>query len=115
MAMWVVVALATWPWRDVLLYRADWTWGGAILMFACGLYIYSQSGKNFSAKQFGGLPEVHGRSREQRLATDGIRSRVRPPADSPHFAEPMPWRAQTRLARCFVPSAILLPNPTATL
>src|SRR5260370_9116120 len=98
MAMWVVVALATWPWRDVLLYRADWTWGGAILMFACGLYIYSQSGKNFSAKQFGGLPEVHGRSREQRLVTEGIRSRVRHPVDLARLWEPPPWGVGTGLA-----------------
>src|SRR5260370_34859451 len=98
MAMWVVVALATWPWRDVLLYRADWTWGGAILMFACGLYIYSQSGKNFSAKQFGGLPEVHGRSREQRLVTDGIRSRGRHPVYLAHLSAMMAWGVGTGLA-----------------
>src|SRR5260370_2210545 len=98
MAMWVVVALATWPWRDVLLYRADWTWGGAILMFACGLYIYSQSGKNFSAKQFGGLPEVHGRSREQPLVTHGIRAPVRHPLYLAHLAESLPWPVGTVLA-----------------
>ena len=105
MAMWVVVALATWPWRDVKLYRADWTWGGAILMFACGLYIYSQSGKNFSANQLGGLPEVHGRSREQRLVTDGIRSRVRHPVYLAHLSEMMAWSVGTGLALCWALTA----------
>src|SRR5271166_3174336 len=59
-AIWAILALVTLPWRSVLLYRTDWAWIAAILPFVCGLYLYSQSGKNFSAKQFGGLPEVHG-------------------------------------------------------
>ena len=33
-AMWVVVALVTRPWRDVLLYRADWAWCAAAVLFA---------------------------------------------------------------------------------
>src|SRR5216684_328384 len=37
MAMWVVVALVTRPWHDVLLYREDWLWSAAALLFACGL------------------------------------------------------------------------------
>src|SRR5260370_13424061 len=78
MAMWVVVALATWPWRDVKLYRADWTWGGAILMFACGLDIYSPSGKNFTAKQIGGLPGGPCIDRGARLRTAGIPATCRP-------------------------------------
>src|SRR5260370_23026235 len=96
MAMWVVVALATWPWRDVLLYRADWNWGGAILMFACGLYIYSQSGKNFSAKQLGGLPEGHGRRREQPLVPAGTPARVPPPVYLPPLSQMMAWSVVTR-------------------
>jgi len=74
-------------------------------MFACGLYIYSQSGKNFSAKQFGGLPEVHGRSREQRLVTDGIRSRVRHPVYLAHLSEMMAWSVGTGLAVCWALTA----------
>src|SRR5260370_10577821 len=98
MAMWIVVALATWPWRDVLLYRADWTWCGAFFMFALRLYIYSQSGKNFSAKQFGGLPEAHGRRREQRLVNDGIPLRVRHPGYVPHLSEMNAWHLGNGLA-----------------
>src|SRR5216684_1248416 len=37
MAMWVVVALVTRPWHDVLLYREDWLWSAAALLFACGM------------------------------------------------------------------------------
>jgi protein-S-isoprenylcysteine O-methyltransferase Ste14 len=84
-AMWAAVALATRPWRGIVLYRSDWTWAAATLLFLCGLYLYSQSGKNFSAKQLGGLPEVHGGNREQRLVTEGIRSRVRHPVYLAHL------------------------------
>ena len=106
MAMWVVVAAVTRPWRGILLYRADWTWGAAALLFACGLYLYSQSGKNFSAKQLGGLPEVHGSNREQRLVTDGIRSRVRHPVYLAHLCEMLAWSAGTGLAVVLGPDGI---------
>jgi protein-S-isoprenylcysteine O-methyltransferase Ste14 len=99
-AMWVVVALITRPWRDTL-YRADWAWGVAAPLFACGLYVYSQSGKNFSAKQLGGLPEVHGGNREQRLVTNGIHSRVRHPVYLAHLCEMLAWSVGTGLAVCW--------------
>src|SRR5271166_1652138 len=57
-AMWIGLALITRPWRGVFLYRADWPWAAAVLLFASGLYLYRQSAKNFSAKQLGGLPEI---------------------------------------------------------
>jgi protein-S-isoprenylcysteine O-methyltransferase Ste14 len=100
MVMWAVVALVTRPWRGVSLYRSDWGWIAAALLFASGLYVYSQSGKNFSAKQLGGLPEVHGADREQRLVTDGIRSRVRHPVYLAHLCEMLAWSAGTGLAVC---------------
>jgi protein-S-isoprenylcysteine O-methyltransferase Ste14 len=100
-AMWAVVALATRHWRGVLLYRADWTWGAAALLFICGLYVYSRSGKNFSVEQLGGLPEIHGGNREQRLVTDGIRSRVRHPVYLAHLCEMLAWSAGTGLAACW--------------
>jgi protein-S-isoprenylcysteine O-methyltransferase Ste14 len=106
-AAWIVVALLTWRWQSIALYRADWTWrwGVAALLFAGGLYIYSQSGKNFSAKQLGGLPEVDGRNREQRLVTDGIRSRVRHPVYLAHLCEMLAWSAGTGLAVCWLLTA----------
>ena len=101
MAMWVVVALVTRPWQGILLYRTDWAWGAAALLFVCGLYVYSQSGKNFSAKQLGGLPEIHGANRDQRLVTDGIRSRVRHPVYLAHLCEMLAWSVATGLAVCW--------------
>ena len=101
MAIWIVVALATRPWRNILLYQANWSWGAAAPLFICGLYIYSRSGKNFSAKQLGGLPEVHGGNREQRLVTEGIRSRVRHPVYLAHLCEMLAWCVGTGLAVCW--------------
>jgi protein-S-isoprenylcysteine O-methyltransferase Ste14 len=99
--MWVVVALVTRPWRGVLLYRADWTWGVAALLFACGLCVYSLSGEGFSSQQLGGLPEIHGANREQRLVTDGIRARVRHPVYLAHLCEMLAWSVGTGLAVCW--------------
>jgi protein-S-isoprenylcysteine O-methyltransferase Ste14 len=105
MVMWVVVALMTRPSRAILLYRSDWGWIAAVSLFASGLYLYSQSGKNFSAKQLGGLPEVHGGNREQRLITDGIRARVRHPVYLAHLCEMIAWSLGTGLAVCWALTA----------
>ena len=101
MAMWVVMALITSPWRHIVFYRADWPWIPAVVLFACGLYLYSQSGKNFSAKQLGGLPEVHSENREQHLVTEGIRGRVRHPVYLAHLCEMLAWSLATGLAVCW--------------
>ena len=105
MAMWVVFSLVTRRWADVLLYRAQWTWGVAVLLFACGLFIYTQSARNFSARQLGGVPEIHGLQREQRLVTDGIRARVRHPVYLGHLSETLAWSVGTGLAVCWALTA----------
>lgn len=105
MAMWVAVGLITGPWRSIVVHRSEWTWLAAALLFACGLYIYTQSGKNFSAQQLGGLPEVHGGNREQRLVTDGIRARVRHPVYLAHLCEMLAWSLGTGLGVCWALSA----------
>lgn len=108
MTMWVVMAMISAPWRGVLLYRASWTWVIAALLFAAGLFVYSRSGKNFSAKLLRGLPEVHGRNREQRLVTEGIRSRVRHPVYLAHLCEMLAWSVGTGLAVCWELTAFAL-------
>jgi protein-S-isoprenylcysteine O-methyltransferase Ste14 len=100
-ATWVAVALCTRPWRNLLLYESNWAWIAAALLFVCGLYVYSESAKNFSAKQLAGLPEVHGGNQEQRLVMDGIRSRVRHPVYLAHLCEMLAWSAGTGLAVCW--------------
>jgi protein-S-isoprenylcysteine O-methyltransferase Ste14 len=107
-AMWVVMALITSPWRHIVLYRADSPWIPAGVLFACGLYLYSQSGKHFSAQQLGGLPEVHGKNREQRLVTEGIRGRVRHPVYLAHLCEMLAWSLGTGLAVCWALTAFAM-------
>jgi protein-S-isoprenylcysteine O-methyltransferase Ste14 len=101
MIMWVAVTLITLPWRQVELYQVPWAWLPALLLFTCGLYLYSRSGKNFSAQQLGGLPEVDGANREQRLVTEGIRARVRHPVYLAHLCEMLGWSLGTGLAVCW--------------
>ncbi|PYX26626.1 MAG: hypothetical protein DMG80_21170 [Acidobacteria bacterium] len=100
-AIWAAMSLVTARWRNFALYRADWGWGLAVPLFALGLFIYSRSGKNFSAKQLGGLAEVHDSNREQRLVTDGIRARVRHPIYLAHLCEMLAWSVGTGLAVCW--------------
>jgi protein-S-isoprenylcysteine O-methyltransferase Ste14 len=101
MAMWAAMAVITAPWRRISLYRVDWLLVPAVLLFVMGLFIYSRSGKNFSAQQLGGVPEVHGANREQCLVTDGIRARVRHPVYLAHLCEMLAWSVGTGLAVCW--------------
>lgn len=106
--MWITVALITRPWHRTLLYQADWPWSMAILLFVCGLYVYSQSGKRFSAKQLGGVPEVHAGGGNQCLVTDGIRSRVRHPVYLAHLCEMLAWSIGSGLAVCWYLTAFAI-------
>jgi protein-S-isoprenylcysteine O-methyltransferase Ste14 len=100
-AMWATVALVTRPWRHISLYTSDWTWIPAVFLFAAGFLLYAKSGSGFSAKQLGGLPEIHAGNRDQRLITDGIRSRLRHPVYGAHLCEMLAWSIGTGLAVCW--------------
>jgi protein-S-isoprenylcysteine O-methyltransferase Ste14 len=100
-AMWIVMALITRPWHSITIYQTLWSWAPAILLFAAGVFLYSHSGKNFTAQQLGGLPEVHSANRDQRLVTEGIRSRVRHPVYLAHLCEMLAWSTGTGLAVCW--------------
>lgn len=100
-AMWIVFALVTTPWRHIVLYDTLWSWLPAIVLFVTGLYLYSQSGKHFSRAQLGGMPEVLPGHREQRLVTTGIRARVRHPVYLAHLCEMLAWSIGTGLVVCY--------------
>jgi len=99
--MWVLGGLVTFPWRHILLYRAGWGWVPAAVVFAIGLWVYKRSGVEFSARQLGGLPEVLDNLSEQRLATSGIRNRVRHPIYLGHLCEMLAWSMGTGLLVCY--------------
>src|SRR5579885_2178373 len=73
--MWIVAGLVTVPLRHVPIYSNRWTWIPAAALLAVGFRIYWLALKGFSAQQLGGLPEVMGQHKEQRLVTSGIRAR----------------------------------------
>jgi protein-S-isoprenylcysteine O-methyltransferase Ste14 len=100
-AMWFVVGLVTYPWRFVVLYLSIWTSTPALALFITGFWIYRQSGKHFSPKQLGGIPELLPNHREQQLATSGIRARVRHPVYLAHLCEMLAWSLGTGLAVCY--------------
>lgn len=97
MAMWAAMGAISWRWREVAFYTTPWTWIPAVPLFASGLWLYFQSGKEFSAKQLGGLPELLPGHREQRLVTSGIRARVRHPVYLGHLCEMLAWSLGTGL------------------
>jgi protein-S-isoprenylcysteine O-methyltransferase Ste14 len=111
-AMWAIAALATRPWRHVALYSAVWTWGPAVLLFAIGLAFYAKSSQGFSAKQLGGLPEIHGGNRAQQLVTHGIRAHVRHPVYLAHLCEMLAWSMGTGLAVCWALTAFAIATGT---
>ena len=106
--MWVGVAVLTGRWRSLALYSTPWSWLPAALLFAVGMFIYKGSGANFSWAQLGGLPEVRDGSREQRLVTTGIRSRVRHPVYLGHLCEMLAWSVGTGLIVCWFLTAFAI-------
>lgn len=108
LAMWAIVILATRPWREVMLYFFAWAWLPAMLLFAAGIALYSASRKGFSAKQLGGIPEIHGAQPDQRLAVNGIRARVRHPVYLAHLCEMLAWSVGTGLAVCWALTALAI-------
>lgn len=99
--MWIAVAAITALWRQVALYEKVWMWIPAVVLFAIGIWLYSQSGRNFSGKQLGGIPEVMPGQHEQRLVTSGIRQRVRHPVYLAHLCELVAWSLGTGLLVCY--------------
>jgi protein-S-isoprenylcysteine O-methyltransferase Ste14 len=99
--MWVVIGLATTPWRQVTLYEHDWTWIPAVALLTVGIWLYAQSGKHFTGKQLGGIPEVMPGQREQQLVTSGIRAHVRHPVYLAHLCEMLAWSIGTGLVVCY--------------
>jgi protein-S-isoprenylcysteine O-methyltransferase Ste14 len=103
--MWVVVAGMTVKWRDILVYENTWAWIPAAALFGVGLILYKRSRHQFTMAQLGGLPEVLGGG-EQRLATTGIRARVRHPVYLGHLCEMLAWSVGTGLAVCWILTAL---------
>ncbi len=113
--MWMVAGAITVSWRGLTFYTAAWTWLPAVLLFLVGLWIYRRAGAGFSAAQLGGLPELVSRHGEQRLATSGIRARVRHPVYLGHLCEMLAWSLGTGLVVCYGLTAFALVSGAAMI
>ncbi len=107
-AMWIIIAALTAPWRSAAIYSTPWTWLPAALLFTIGIVIYLSSGAHFSWSQLGGLPEVHAGNQNQRLVTTGVRARVRHPVYLAHLCEMLAWSVGTGLAVCWLLTAFAI-------
>jgi len=106
-AMWIIAGAATAPWRHLVLYSSPWSWIPALALFLAGFWTYSRAFRQFSLHQLGGLPEILPGG-EQRLATSGIRARVRHPVYLAHLCEMLAWSVGTGLVVCYGLSAFAL-------
>jgi protein-S-isoprenylcysteine O-methyltransferase Ste14 len=99
--MWIGVGVLTAPSQELLLYRTAWSWLPGLVFFAAGAWVYRRAGSGFSAAQLGGLPELSPGHGEQRLATTGIRARVRHPVYLGHLCEMVGWSVGSGLLICY--------------
>lgn len=106
--MWLVLGLITSRWRHVTLYQNLVTWIPAILLFATGMWLYLQSGRQFTSAQLRGLPEVVSGSERQVLVTTGIRARLRHPVYVAHLCEMLGWSVGTGLVVSFLLTAFAI-------
>lgn len=106
--MWAGMGALTGPWRSVALYSTPWSWIPACVLFAAGIFVYSQSGAHFSRAQLGGLPEVRAGHVDDRLVTTGIRARVRHPVYLAHLCEMLAWSVGTGLLMCWALTAFAI-------
>ena len=100
--MWIAVGALTAPWRSVAPYSTPWASLPAAVLFVAGFLIYRSAGAHFSWSQLGGLPEVHAGNQQQRLVTEGIRSRVRHPIYLGHLCEMLAWSIGTGVSVCWL-------------
>ena len=107
-AMWLLLAAVTAPWRNVTVYHRWWCWIPAAALFCAGLALYRLSSIGFSQVQLSGLPEVLPGHREQHLVTSGIRARVRYPVYLAHLCEMLAWSIGTGLAVCWALTAFAI-------
>ena len=99
---WIGIGAATAHWRKLAFYSTPWSWIPAAILFATGILLYKLSQAGFSPLQLSGVPEIVAGNHEQRLATTGIRSRVRHPIYLGHLCEMLAWSVGTGLLVCWL-------------
>jgi protein-S-isoprenylcysteine O-methyltransferase Ste14 len=106
-AMWIILAAITFPWRHVTLYHDNRTLLPAALLLCVGILLYRLSRTNFTLAQLGGLPELLPTNNQQ-LITTGIRARLRHPVYLAHLCELLAWSLASALAVCWLLTAFAI-------
>ena len=106
--MFVIVLLATAPFRSIVLYQSNWALLPAACLFAVGIWLYKTGGARFSLQQLQGMPELSATPSTQPLVITGIRARIRHPIYLAHFCEMFAWTIGTGLAVCFALVALTI-------
>jgi protein-S-isoprenylcysteine O-methyltransferase Ste14 len=99
-AMWVLLAASTWPWRERHLYSERWMWVAAAPLLGLGAWLYRSAGVHFSWRQLGGLPELM-RGQRSSLVTTGIHARMRHPVYAAHLCEMLAWSLGSGVVACY--------------
>jgi len=101
LGMWIVTGLITVRWKNVTLYSSGVTWVPAVMLIGLGPVLYKLAAADFSLSQLAGLPEIRPHGDAHRLATSGIRARVRHPVYLGHLCEMLGWSVGTGLVVCW--------------
>ncbi len=110
MLLWLLFGLATWPWLDFLLYRSGLAWllGGLLILTA--LAIYYGSRRDLTLDQVLGRSELEPAKHEQRLATTGLRGRMRHPLYLAHLCDLVGLTIATGSLALFALTFVALPT-----
>ena len=108
----VIVLLATAPFRSILLYQSTWAWLPSACLFAVGIWLYKAGGARFSLQQLQGMPELSAAHPEQPLVRSGVRARIRHPLYLAHFCEMLAWSIGTGLSVCFALTVLTIVTGT---
>ncbi|HUK88658.1 MAG TPA: hypothetical protein VLT85_13405 [Terriglobales bacterium] len=108
--LWLLAGLATYRWVHVFLYRTPLAWVPGGLLIAAALALYSGARHGFSMDQVLGRSELQPHKHEQRVASAGLRGRMRHPLYLAHLCDLVGLTIGTGSLALFVLTAFALPT-----
>lgn len=100
-AIWVLLALITYRWRGLALYRNSWSWLPGLGLILLGFWLYFASTRGFTGKYVSGMAEILPGNSAPQLIISGIRRHIRHPMYAGHFCEALGWSIGTGSVACF--------------
>ncbi|MCU1286574.1 MAG: putative protein-S-isoprenylcysteine methyltransferase-like protein [Acidobacteriales bacterium] len=102
LAMILVIAGLTCPWRLERFYESAWSSVAGAVFFAFGILTYRQIGRDFGGDKLMGRAEIHPEKYEQRLVTSGMHAKMRHPIYLAHLWMLTAWTVGSGLKVLFV-------------